>query len=342
MCMPKTAVVILNWNGTKFLRQYLPSVVTYSMPLAEVFVIDNASTDESVAFIQQHFPQIHIVINDKNYGFAKGYNEGLKHIDAEYYCLLNSDVEVSPAWLEGIISFMDDNKDVAVCQPKLLSYLHKDEFEYAGAAGGFIDKYGYPFCRGRLFTTMEKDKGQYDDIAELFWATGACMFVRSDIYRALGGLDDDFFTHMEEIDFCWRVKNAGYRVMCYPKSIVYHYGGGTLQTGSPKKTYYNFRNNLIMLYKNLPANRLFPVFCMRFFYDLVAALRFLFDSGIRDFFAVFKAHLSFIKGFKKSVAKRKMLQNKPYNTKMYKKDIILQYFFLKKKKYSDLNPNDFY
>ncbi|MBP7102875.1 MAG: glycosyltransferase family 2 protein [Bacteroidales bacterium] len=340
--MPKTAVVILNWNGTKFLRQYLPSVVDYSLPSAEVFVIDNASTDESIAFIQQNFPQIHIVTNDRNYGFAQGYNEGLKHIDAEYYCLLNSDVEVSPDWLEGIISFMDNNKDVAVCQPKLLSYLHKDEFEYAGAAGGFIDKYGYPFCRGRLFTCMEKDKGQYDDIAELFWATGACMFVRSDIYRSLGGLDDDFFTHMEEIDFCWRVKNAGYRVMCYPKSVVYHYGGGTLQTGSPKKTYYNFRNNLIMLYKNLPTHRLFPVFCMRFFYDIIAALRFLFDSGIRDFFAVFKAHLSFIKGFKKSVAKRRMLKNKPYCTKMYKKDIILQYFFLKKKKYSDLNPNDFY
>jgi len=340
--MPKTAVVILNWNGTKFLRQYLPSVVDYSLPSAEVFVIDNASTDESIAFIQQNFPQIHIVTNDRNYGFAQGYNEGLKHIDAEYYCLLNSDVEVSPDWLEGIISFMDNNKDVAVCQPKLLSYLHKDEFEYAGAAGGFIDKYGYPFCRGRLFTCMEKDKGQYDDIAELFWATGACMFVRSDIYRSLGGLDDDFFTHMEEIDFCWRVKNAGYRVMCYPKSVVYHYGGVTLQTGSPKKTYYNFRNNLIMLYKNLPTHRLFPVFCMRFFYDIIAALRFLFDSGIRDFFAVFKAHLSFIKGFKKSVAKRRMLKNKPYCTKMYKKDIILQYFFLKKKKYSDLNPNDFY
>lgn len=340
--MPKTAVVILNWNGTKFLRQYLPSVVDYSLPSAEVFVIDNASTDESIAFIEQHYPQIHIVKNDKNYGFAQGYNEGLKHIEAEYYCLLNSDVEVSPAWLDSIITFMDTHKEVAVCQPKLLSYLHKDEFEYAGAAGGFIDKYGYPFCRGRLFTCMEKDKGQYDDIAELFWATGACMFVRSDIYRSLGGLDDDFFTHMEEIDFCWRVKNAGYRVMCYPKSVVYHYGGGTLQTGSPKKTYYNFRNNLIMLYKNLPTHRLFPVFCMRFFYDIIAALRFLFDSGIRDFFAVFKAHLSFIKGFKKSVAKRRMLQNKPYCTKMYKKDIILQYFFLKKKKYSDLNPNDFY
>lgn len=340
--MPNVAVVILNWNGTKFLRQYLPFVVDYTLASADVYVIDNASTDDSVEYIREHYPQVKLVINDENYGFAKGYNEGLKHIDAEYYCLLNSDVEVTPDWVDSLIEFMDNNKEVAVCQPKLLSYLHKDEFEYAGAAGGFIDKYGYPFCRGRLFSTMEKDEGQYDDIAELFWATGACMFVRSDVYHSLGGLDDDFFTHMEEIDFCWRVKNAGYKVMCFPQSKVYHYGGGTLKTGSPQKTFYNFRNNLIMLYKNLPANRLFPVFCMRFIYDIIAALRFLLDNGKNDFIAVFKAHISFLATFKTSMNKRKQLQHPTFISKMYKKDIIIQYFFLKKKKYTDLNQNDFY
>lgn len=340
--MPNVAVVILNWNGTKFLRQYLPFVVDYTLSSADVYVIDNASTDDSVEYIRTHFPQVKLIINDENYGFAKGYNQGLKHIEAEYYCLLNSDVEVTPDWVDSLVEFMDNNKAVAVCQPKLLSYFHKDEFEYAGAAGGFIDKYGYPFCRGRLFSTMEKDEGQYDDIAELFWATGACMFVRSDVYHALGGLDDDFFTHMEEIDFCWRVKNAGYKVMYYPQSKVYHYGGGTLKTGSPQKTFYNFRNNLIMLYKNLPANRLFPVFCMRFIYDIIAALRFLLDSGVNDFMAVFKAQISFLATFKISIKKRKQLQHPKFISKMYKKDIIIQYFFLKKKKYTDLNPNDFY
>lgn len=340
--MLKTAVVILNWNGIKFLKQYIQFLVDFSSIHTEIYVIDNASTDESLSYLQKNFPQIKLIINKENYGFAKGYNEGLKHIDAEYYCLLNSDVEVSPHWDENIIAFMDQNPEVAVCQPKLLSFFHKDEFEYAGASGGFIDVYGYPFCRGRLFSTMEKDNNQYDDIIEVFWATGACMFVRKKVFWDLGGLDDDFFTHMEEIDFCWRVKNAGYKVMCFPASVVYHYGGGTLAMGSPKKTFYNFRNNLIMLYKNLPKNRLLLVFSLRLFYDMVAALRFLLDSGIKDFMAVFSAHFAFIKTIKQSHYKRKQIQpSSAIISKMYKKNITVQYFLYKKKKFSDLNINDF-
>lgn len=340
--MLKTAVVILNWNGIKFLKQYIPSLIDFSSTQTEIYVIDNASTDESISYLQINFPQIKVIINKENYGFAKGYNEGLKHIDAEYYCLLNSDVEVSSHWDDAIITYMDQHPEVAVCQPKLLSFFHKDEFEYAGASGGFIDKYGYPFCRGRLFSTIEKDCAQYDDITEVFWATGACMFVRGKVFWELGGLDDDFFTHMEEIDFCWRIKNAGYKVMCFPDSVVYHYGGGTLAMGSPKKTFYNFRNNLIMLYKNLPTNRLLPVFSLRFIYDIVAALRFLLDSGVNDFMAVFNAHIAFIKTIKQSHLKRKKIQtSSAIVSKMYKKNITVQYFIFKRKKFSDLNPNDF-
>jgi hypothetical protein len=340
--MLKTAVVILNWNGIKFLRKYIPILIDYSSYQTRIYVIDNDSTDESISYLQANFPQINIITNKENYGFAKGYNEGLKHIDAEYYCLLNSDVEVSPNWEEPIINFMDQHLDVAVCQPKLLSFFNKNEFEYAGASGGFIDKYGYPFCRGRLFSTMEKDYNQYNDIAEVFWATGACMFVRKNVFWKLGGLDNDFFTHMEEIDFCWRVKNAGFKVMCIPASVVYHYGGGTLAMGSPKKTFYNFRNNLIMLYKNLPKNRLLPVFSLRLIYDIVAALRFLFDSGIKDFIAVFYAHIAFIKTVKQTHLKRQQIQPSPtLISKMYKKNITVQYFIFKRKKFSDLNPNDF-
>ncbi|NLJ81946.1 MAG: glycosyltransferase family 2 protein [Bacteroidales bacterium] len=339
--MVKLAVVVLNWNGIKFLKQYMPSIVEYTSKNTKIYVIDNASIDDSVSFLKENFPSVHIVLNADNYGFAKGYNEGLKHIQAEYYCLLNSDIEVTPNWDEGVIEFMDKHKDVAVCQPKLLALLQKDEFEYAGAAGGFIDKNGYPFCQGRLFSTMEKDTGQYNDNREIFWATGACMFVRSHIYHSLGGLDDDFFTHMEEIDFCWRVKNQGHKVMYYADSVVYHYGGGTLATGSPKKTYYNFRNNLVMLYKNLPSNRLFSVFCFRFIFDIIAGARFLIDSGINDTLAVIKAYGSFWANYSHNRRKRKQTVQQKHTTMMYKKNIVFQYFILKKTKFTDLNQQDF-
>ncbi len=338
--MSKLAVVILNWNGSKLLQKYIPSVVEYTSNRSNIYVIDNASTDNSIDFLKTNYPQIKIIINNENYGFAKGYNEGLKHIEAEYYCLLNSDVEVTENWDISILSFMENNKDVAVCQPKLLSYTQKDKFEYAGAAGGFIDKYGYPFCRGRLFTTIEKDEGQYNN-SEIFWATGACMFVRAAIYHDLGGLDDDFFTHMEEIDFCWRVKNNGYKIMCCADAHVFHYGGATLTMSSPRKTFYNFRNNLIMLYKNLPKKRLVPVFIMRFIYDFIAAFRFLLDSGFLNFTAVFKAHLSFYKSLAYNKERRKKTKHTHAISCIYKKDIIMQYFFFKKKKFTDLDINDF-
>jgi GT2 family glycosyltransferase len=252
----KTAVVILNWNGRNFLETFLPSVLEYSARCADVIVADNASTDDSVAFLQEHYPQIRIIEHPKNGGFSKGYNDALKQIDAEYYILLNSDVEVTPNWITPVIEMMDADPSIAACQPKLRSFEDRSQFEYAGAAGGFIDAYGYPFCRGRIFDVLEEDRGQYDDACEVFWATGACLFVRADLYHALGGLDEDFFAHMEEIDFCWRLKNNGHKVMYCPDSTVYHVGGGALPKSSPRKTYLNFRNNLALLVKNLPSKRL--------------------------------------------------------------------------------------
>jgi GT2 family glycosyltransferase len=338
--MYKVAVVILNWNGEKFLKDFLSPLVERTPSWAEIVVADNASSDNSVAFVKENFPQVRIILNEKNDGFSKGYNIALQQIEAEYYCLLNSDVEVSPNWLEPIIDFLDKNTEVAVCQPKLLSFHEKEMFEYAGAAGGFIDKYGYPFCRGRIFNTLEKDTGQYDTSVDIFWATGACMFVRAAIYHELGGLDDDFFAHMEEIDFCWRVKNAGFKVMCCPDSVVYHVGGGTLPKKSSRKTFLNFRNNIILLYKNLPKRRLPWVFFVRFILDNVAAVRFLFDSGIDDFVAVYKAHFSFYASFKKNFRKRSWIKHK-HVSQIYNKSIVIDYYLRKKSRFSDLESDEF-
>ena len=334
--MSKVAIVILNWNGEKFLKDFLPPLVQHTPSWAEIVVADNASTDHSTAFVKEHFPQVRIILNDKNYGFAQGYNVALRQIDAQYYCLLNSDVEVSPHWLEPIIDFLDKEAEVAVCQPKLLSFYDKEMFEYAGAAGGFIDKYGYPFCRGRIFNTLEKDTGQYDTVADIFWATGACMFVRAEIYHQLGGLDGDFFAHMEEIDFCWRVKNAGFRVMCCPNSTVYHVGGGTLPKKSSHKTYLNFRNNIILLCKNLPKRRLLWVFFVRFLLDNVAAVRFLFDSGVGDFAAVYRAYFSFYGSLRKNIRKRNGIKHKKV-TQIYNKSIVFEYYLRKNDTFLDLN-----
>jgi len=338
--MARVAIVILNWNGEKFLKDFLRPLVKHTPFWAEIVVADNASTDDSVAFVREHFPQVRIVVNEKNYGFSRGYNVALRQIEAEYYCLLNSDVEVSPNWLEPIIDFLDSQPDVAVCQPKLLSFHDREMFEYAGASGGFIDKYGYPFCRGRLFNTLEKDAGQYDAAVDIFWATGACMFVRAVIYHELGGLDDDFFAHMEEIDFCWRVKNAGFRVMCCPDSVVYHVGGGTLPKKSSRKTFLNFRNNIILLYKNLPKRRIPYVFFIRFILDNIAAVRFLFDSGIGDFAAVYKAHFSFYASIRKNFRKRSWIKHK-HVSQIYNKSIVLDYYLRKKNLFSDLKKVDF-
>jgi GT2 family glycosyltransferase len=338
--MKKVAVVILNWNGKKFLEEFLPPLIAHTPSWAELVVADNASTDDSVDFLKEYFPQIRIVINDQNYGFAKGYNVALRQTEAEYYCLLNSDIEVAENWIEPVINFLDNHPDVAICQPKLLSFSEKNMFEYAGASGGFIDKFGYPFCRGRMFQTMEEDKNQYDDIVEIFWATGACMFVRANLYHELGGLDDDFFAHMEEIDFCWRAKNAGHKVMCCPEAVVYHVGGGSLPKSSPRKTFLNFRNNIILLYKNLPKRKLPWVFFMRFILDNVAAFRFLFDSGFGDFKAVYKAYFSFYGSFRKNLRKRKWIKHR-HVSEIYNKSIVFEYYLRGKKYFSDLNQSDF-
>ena len=331
----KVAVVILNWNGKKFLEQFLPAVIKHSSAIAEIIVADNASTDDSVVFLQSHFPEIRVIVNQTNGGFAKGYNDALKLVEAEYYILLNSDIEVTPQWIEPVIKLMDSDKNIAACQPKIRSFYEKEKFEYAGAAGGFIDKYGYPFCQGRLFLSLENDKGQYDETKEIFWATGACLFVRAELYNKYGGLDEDFFAHMEEIDFCWRMKNLNYKIMYCPESVVYHIGGGTLPKSSAQKTYLNFRNNFTLLYKNLPKKRILPVFAFRLILDGIAAMKFLMDGGFKDFLAVTRAHFSFYRRFGKIRKKRKMLTQKKVG-QIYHGNIVIDYHLLRRKKFNDL------
>lgn len=290
----KVAVVILNWNGEAMLRRFLPTVVRYSCDEAEIWVADNASDDASVQLLREHFPSVKLIQLDKNYGFAEGYNRALAQIEAEYYVLLNSDVEVTHHWLTPLVEYMDAYPDVAACQPKLLSEANRDYFEYAGASGGFIDRYGYPFCRGRIFNTVEEDNGQYDYIIDILWATGACMLIRSADYREVHGLDGRFFAHNEEIDLCWRLRQRGRRIVCIPESEVYHVGGGTLPKSNPMKTFLNFRNNLTMLYKNLPDGELKGVMHVRRVLDYVAALKMLVaDRSWADFKAVVKARRAF-------------------------------------------------
>lgn len=337
---PRIAIVILNWNGKKFLEKFLPFVVEYSKNMAEVIIADNASTDDSVTFLRSAFPELRIIQNSENGGFAKGYNDALAQVDADYFVLLNSDIEVTPNWIEPVIQLMETDPAIAACQPKLISYYDREKFEYAGAAGGFIDKYGYPFCRGRLFQSIEQDTGQYDDVFEVFWATGACMFVRAEIYRKLGGLDNRFFAHMEEIDFCWRAKNEGFKIMYCPGSVVYHVGGGTLPKKSSKKTYLNMRNNNIMLFKNLPDERLVRVFSARLFLDGIAAVKFLFDGGFGDFFAVIRAHWKFFSMIPVLRKERKISNHFPVS-KIYNKNLVYEYFLKGKRKFSDLKPGWF-
>lgn len=286
--MSKVAVVILNYNGEEMLGRFLPSVVGNS-PGADIIVADNASTDGSVAFVKENFPSVKIVLLDRNYGFAGGYNRALEKVAADYVLLLNSDVETTPGWLEPLVALLDADSSIVACQPKILDFKRKTHFEYAGAAGGFIDRYGYPYCRGRLFDTVEEDKGQYDVPCDIFWATGAALLVRAAAYRAAGGLDECFFAHMEEIDLCWRLRSRGYRIVCEPRSVVYHVGGATLSAGNPQKTYLNFRNNLLMLYKNLPSCELGTVMRARCLLDYVAALKFAVAGEWLHCKAVFKA-----------------------------------------------------
>lgn len=289
----KIAVVILNWNGIDMMRRFLPSVVEHSSEEGLVIVADNGSTDGSLDMLSREFPSVVQLPLPQNYGFAEGYNQALAQIDAPYYLLLNSDVEVTPHWLSPLLQHMEQHPEVAACQPKLLAQTDKGSFEYAGAAGGFLDRYGYPFCRGRIFGTVERDHGQYDTPCQLLWATGAALLVRASDWRESGGLDGRFFAHMEEIDLCWRLRCRGRQVTCVPESVAYHVGGGTLNAGHPRKTFLNFRNNLLMLYKNLPADELRPVMRMRTLLDWVAALQFLAKLDWPNFRAVMRARRAF-------------------------------------------------
>lgn len=337
----KIAVVILNWNGRKMLERYLSNVLTYSQEDATVVVADNASTDDSVEWLRQHHPDVPLIVLEKNWGFADGYNQALAHIEAEYYVLLNSDVEVTHHWLTPLVEFMDSHADVAACQPKLLAVHDHDSFEYAGACGGFIDRYGYPFCRGRIFDTVEQDNGQYDTAAEVLWATGACLMVRSNDYWEVGGLDGRFFAHNEEIDLCWRLRQRGRKVYCLPDSQVYHVGGGTLPKSNPHKTYLNFRNNLTMLYKNLPDNEWHKVSRMRLVLDYVAALKMLLlEHNVGEFKAVLRARRDFHRWkhdfdddcrtiLSGRVEKSPLACRQPYS-------ILWQYYMKGKKNYSQL------
>ena len=328
--MTKLAIVILNWNGKRYLERFLPTLLRYMPDYAELVVADNASTDDSVPFLREQYPSVRIIENGRNEGFARGYNVALQQVEAQYYCLLNSDIEVTEHWVEPIIEMMDANDKIAAVQPKLRSFNQRDSFEYAGAAGGFVDKYGYPFCRGRVFGNVEEDHGQYDSDIDVFWATGAALFVRSDVYRVMGGLDDDFFAHMEEIDFCWRIKNAGYKIKCCPQSVVYHIGGGTLPKQNSYKTFLNFRNNLFLLLKNLPEERIARTLLVKFFLDQIAAVFFLLQGHFRDFVSVYKAMRDFYKNYDKCKAKRNTLPKLAF-TDTYPKSVVFLHYFKRKK-----------
>jgi GT2 family glycosyltransferase len=337
---PKVAIVILNWNGTKLLQQFLPSVIEFSkMDSADIIVADNGSTDDSISMLRNDFPEVKVLDLKQNFGFARGYNEALKQIDADYFVILNSDVEVTSGWLEAPIHLMEADHSIAAVQPKILSYHQKTHFEYAGAAGGFVDRFGYPFCRGRIFNEVEPDLGQYNDSTDIFWATGACMFVRSKYFREAGGLDADFWAHMEEIDLCWRLKNRGYRIVYTAESSVYHVGGGTLSYENPQKLFLNFRNNLWLLYKNLPANQLLSILFLRMSLDGVAAFKLLAELNFRGFWSVFKAHMSFYLSLPSLQRKRKMagqLGRIQHPSGKISKSIVFQFYLRKKKRFNEI------
>ena len=307
--MKKVAIVILNWNGRQMLKEYLPSVLKYSREEATVYVADNASTDDSLTMLKQEFPEVELIVLERNWGFADGYNKALAKIEAEYFVLLNSDIEVTPDWLKPMVAYMDGHQDVAACQPKLRSIFDKHRFEYAGASGGYIDRFGYPFCRGRIFETVEEDSGQYDEAADVLWATGAALMIRSKDYWETGGLDGRFFAHNEEIDLCWRLRIRGRRVVCLPESLIYHVGGGTLPKSNPMKTFLNFRNNLTMLYKCLPEEELKPVMRWRWALDYLAAWEMLIlKRNVGDFKAVYRARRAFKRWRQDFEADRRAIQ----------------------------------
>jgi GT2 family glycosyltransferase len=337
--MKEVAIVILNYNGRKFLDQFLPSVITHSTG-ARIIVADNGSTDDSIKLLQEKYPTIELIRSETNRGFCGGYNFALRQVEARYYVLLNSDVEVTEGWLNPVIQLFKNNPKLGAAQPKILSYRNKAEFEYAGAGGGLIDGLGYPFCRGRIFNFVEEDRGQYNDVYPIFWATGACHFVRADLFHQLGGLDEDYFAHMEEIDFCWRLQRAGYEVYYQGASTIYHVGGGTLSSLSPKKTYFNFRNCLSMLTKHMPLRELVWKLPVRIMMDWMAALKFLFQPSPADAIAVLKAHLYYFAHIFSEFSKRRWLNKKlqSFSTTVsrYPHFIVVDYFLLRNRVFKQL------
>lgn len=340
--MGKVAVVILNYNGREYLEKFLPGVVINSKG-HRVVVADNCSTDDSVELLKNDFPEVELIQNPDNKGYSYGYNQALRQLsDVDYYILLNSDVEVTPGWIEPVIEMMEKDERIAAAQPKILDYNKKSHFEYAGAAGGFIDSLGYPFCRGRLFLHLEKDEGQYDDEKRVFWATGACLFVRAEAYHKLNGLDEDFFAHMEEIDLCWRLNNAGYKVYYTGKSHVYHVGGGTLDKSNPKKTYLNFRNGLSLLYKNYSNRELWLKLPIRILLDIVASVKFMLFDSLKDGVAVMRAHRDFVREFRQNYKKRQATKKQTITNKtplIYNGSVVFEYFVKGKRKFNELKAD---
>ena len=339
-----TAIVILNWNGEKYLQKFLPVLIeNTAIPGVEIIVADNASTDSSLSILKESFPTVRTLAFDKNYGFAGGYNKALAQVETDYFVLLNSDVEVTPHWLEPLLAYMEAHEEIAACQPKILSYAQRSNFEHAGAAGGYIDRFGFPFCRGRVLGLAETDNGQYDTIVDVFWATGACLMIRSSLYRKVGGLDDEFFAHMEEIDLCWRLKSRGYRIVCIPESSVFHVGGGALGYESPHKTYLNFRNNLLMLYKNLPNNLLDKTMFWRSAFDYMAAFQFFITGQTANAKSVLKARRDFKKIQPLFEEKRKqniLFATSDNKTDILQKSIVLEYYLKGHKTYQSLTTKD--
>lgn len=332
----KIAIVVINYNGKNLLKKFLPSLVKYSdIKISDIFIVDNNSDDGSVDFIKKNYSSVKIIQNDKNYGYAKGYNVGLNKIQSEYLVLINNDVEVSENWLDPMFNSMEQNKKIGSCQPKILSYKNRTTFEYAGAAGGYLDYLGYPYCRGRIFDTVELDKGQYDSPKEIFWSSGACMMVRNKLFKKLEGFDESFYAHMEEIDLCWRIKGLGFKNFCFPKSIVYHLGGGTLNYNSPKKTYLNFRNNLIMITKNESLISLTLKLPFRLFLDILASIYILIkNKSLLHFLEIIKAYVSFIIKLPHILFKKE--KTKMNSNKLNKSIIPFEYYLRGKKRFSDL------
>jgi GT2 family glycosyltransferase len=341
--MTKVAIVILNWNGVKFLEEFLPMLIEHStLPGVEIIVADNNSTDNSKKYLKETHPEVRLIEMDENYGFAGGYNKALDQVDSEYYLILNSDIKVTSNWLEPLMSFMDKNREVAACSPMLLDHQNRSKYEYAGALGGYIDKFGYTFCQGRIFNTTEEANLNADKPLEVFWTTGACMLIRAELFREAGGFDSYFFAHMEEVDLCWRLKNMGHKLACVPESKIYHVGGGTLPKSNPFKTYLNFRNNLLLLYKNLPRKKLNRILLIRMLMDGLSAILFFFSLKFKDISAIRRAHTSFRKKRKDYNLFRTEQEEKygfPEHPEIYRGSLVLDYFFLGNKTFDKLRKD---